>query len=70
MVFPSLGVIDLAHGAQIERIRDERVERVCRNRDYLAETDGGLRAVQCFRRRRFGINLYEIGGHAVKRSTI
>ncbi len=43
------GLIDLPHGAQVERIGDQRVKRVGRNGNDAPAANGGSRPIQRFR---------------------
>ena len=65
LILPALGVIDLANGAQVERIGNQGVERVGWDSHYLAEANCGLGAIQRFSRGCLRVNLNEIGSQCL-----
>ena len=65
MVFPALGVIDLADGAKIKWIGYQCVQGIGGDGYHLSEANCRLGAVQCFHGWRLRIDIDEICSHAV-----
>ena len=63
--FAALGLEDLGHGAQVERVGHQRVERIGGDGHHFAAAHGGGGALQHFRLRLFGIDFDQVGCHFV-----
>ena len=59
----ALGLEDLRHGAQVERVGHQRVQRVGGDRDHFAAAHGGGGTLQRFRLGLLGIDLDQVGCH-------